>query len=149
MVRYQYLNHEMMEQICHPMAVAYFDRTEIDHISPYPERDHGKLDAALMSPQQTFNQFDLYEHLEDKAAILWYSLIQNHPFPNGNKRIATASMLVFLSINNCWLYADQQEVADWAIYIAKSGENNPPEKIGDLLPKLSSWLKEKIQVYDN
>lgn len=147
MSEFAYLDEQMMEKICHPIAVAYFDKNENDPIPPYIDHEHGLLNATLMSPQQTFGGTDLYETLEKKAAILWYSLIQNHPFQNGNKRIATASLLVFLRINKFWLYADAAEVADWAIRIAKSGEMDPPQKIEDILPKLAVWLKDKIHPY--
>ncbi len=62
-------------------------------------RDDGLLDSALHAPFQTFGVIDLYPDLLSKASRLGYGLIQNHPFIDGNKRIGTHVMLVFLSIN--------------------------------------------------
>ena len=62
-------------------------------------RDDGLLDSALHAPFQTFEGIDLYPDLLSKASRLGYGLIQNHPFIDGNKRIGTHVMLVFLSIN--------------------------------------------------
>ena len=50
-------------------------------------RDENLLDSTLKSPFQTFGGNDLYPEILDKAAQLCYSLIQNHPFVDGNKRI--------------------------------------------------------------
>jgi len=52
----------------------------------------------------------LYHGLIGKAAILFYLLIKNHPFKNGNKRIAITTVLVFLSINKKWLKVDEKRI---------------------------------------
>jgi death-on-curing protein len=57
-------------------------------------RDPGQLEAALFRPQTGY-----YADLIAEAAALWESLSQNHPFIDGNKRTAFASMHVFLIIN--------------------------------------------------
>ncbi|MDY4857782.1 MAG: type II toxin-antitoxin system death-on-curing family toxin [Candidatus Onthovivens sp.] len=63
-------------------------------------RDENLLDSALETPFQTFDNKDLYETLQAKAARLAFGLVQNHPFIDGNKRIGAHSMLVFLALNN-------------------------------------------------
>jgi prophage maintenance system killer protein len=55
-------------------------------------RDLGLLEASLAQPRQSFAGIDLYPELSDKAACLGYSLIQNHPFIDGNKRVGHAAM---------------------------------------------------------
>lgn len=69
------------------------------------------LYAAVYQPQMTFDGNDLYPTVADKAAALAYSLIQNHPFVDGNKRIGHAAMEVFLILNGYELSAsvDEQE----------------------------------------
>lgn len=62
-------------------------------------RDEGLLDSALNAPFQTFAGMELYPTIIDKAAHLGYSLIKNHAFVNGNKRIGTHVMLAFLMLN--------------------------------------------------
>ena len=62
-------------------------------------RDEGLLDSALNAPFQTFSGIELYPTIIEKAARLGYSLIQNHAFVDGNKRIGVHTMLVFLALN--------------------------------------------------
>lgn len=74
-------------------------------------RDHGALESALAQPQMTFGEQDLYPALPDKAAALGFSLVCNHPFVDGNKRIGHAAMETFLVLNGLELSAstDEQE----------------------------------------
>jgi death-on-curing protein len=62
-------------------------------------RDLGMLESALAQPRATFDGTDLHETVIDKAAALAYSLSLNHPFVDGNKRVAHAAMSVFLALN--------------------------------------------------
>lgn len=62
-------------------------------------RDIGALEAALGQPRQTFGGEDLYPSLAAKAAALGFSLIMNHPFVDGNKRIGHAAMEALLMLN--------------------------------------------------
>lgn len=136
-----YLDIDLMEKMCHPLAVAVFD-TSVEPIPPFRPHTEQLLDSSLNLPKQAFGGKDLYPELIDKAAIFYYSLIQNHPFPNGNKRIATASLLLFLFINNHWLEADDAELAGWAITVADSGSKDTTR--ADLTDKLKAWLKEHV-----
>lgn len=61
-------------------------------------RDEGLLESALKSPFVTFGG-DLYPSLVQKAARICYSLISNHAFVDGNKRIGVLAMMVFLRLN--------------------------------------------------
>lgn len=73
--------------------------------------DLGALESALAQPRMTFEGRDLYPSLADKAAALGYSLIQNHPFLDGNKRTGHAAMEVFLLLNGSEIQSsvDEQE----------------------------------------
>ena len=62
-------------------------------------RDLGALESALAQPKATFAGRDLYPALAEKAAALCYSLAQNHPFLDGNKRVSRAAMETFLWLN--------------------------------------------------
>ena len=81
-------------------------------------RDDGLLDSALESPFQTFGGIDIYPTLQQKAARIGYSLIQNHPFIDGNKRIGVHAMLVFLSLNGIEIKCTQRELADTGLKVA-------------------------------
>jgi death-on-curing protein len=62
-------------------------------------RDRGALESAVAQPEASFGGEDLYADLASKAAALGHSLIQNHPFVDGNKRIGHGAMEVFLLLN--------------------------------------------------
>jgi death-on-curing protein len=74
-------------------------------------RDLAGLESAAAQPQMAFGGQELYPTLADKAAALGFSLISNHPFLDGNKRIAHAAMEAFLVLNGYELAAavDEQE----------------------------------------
>lgn len=74
-------------------------------------RDFGALESALAQPEMTFGGEDLYPTLIDKASALAYSLCMNHPFIDGNKRVAHSAMEVFLVLNGFEIKAtiDEQE----------------------------------------
>lgn len=54
--------------------------------------DFGALESALAQPEMTFGGEDLYPTLIDKASVLAYSLCMNHPFTDGNKRVAHGAL---------------------------------------------------------
>jgi death on curing protein len=58
-------------------------------------RDLGALESAIAQPDITFDGNGLYPSLAEKAAVLGFSLIQNHPFADGNKRTGHASIETF------------------------------------------------------
>lgn len=99
-------------------------------------RDEGLLESAINAPLQIFGGQELYPTVLEKAARLGYGLIHNHPFMDGNKRIGTHAMLVFLDINNITLsYADDDLIA--AILRVTSGDMDEVE--------LLEWLKAHIE----
>jgi death-on-curing protein len=62
-------------------------------------RDLSALESAVNQPRQTFDQKDLYPDIVAKAAALCFSLVMNHPFVDGNKRVGHAAMETFLILN--------------------------------------------------
>ncbi|MCS6847650.1 MAG: type II toxin-antitoxin system death-on-curing family toxin [Anaerolineae bacterium] len=74
-------------------------------------RDLGALESAVAQPRMTFDGEELYPTIVEKAATLAFSLIQNHPFVDGNKRTAHAAMETFLVLNGYEIRAtvDEQE----------------------------------------
>ena len=142
---FEYLDVETMRKMCHPLAVAIFDTTE-DPIAKFDEHELNLLDSALQNPRQTFGGKDLYTTLEEKAAILYWGMNKNHPFRNGNKRIATASLLVFLFINGCWLtgYKRNREVEDYLVPLAVRVAQALPKDRQNILKELRGWLAKHI-----
>ena len=73
-------------------------------------RDYNLLDSALETPFQSFGGDELYPTIQAKAARLGYGLIKNHCMIDGNKRIGTHAMLVFLALNGIELKYTQKEL---------------------------------------
>ena len=86
-------------------------------------RNENLLDSALKSPFQTFDGNELYSDIYDKASKLCYSLVENHPFADGNKRIGVHLILLFLKLNNENIEYSQAELIDFGLNIA-SGKMN-------------------------
>jgi death-on-curing protein len=63
-------------------------------------RDEALLESALAAPFQTFDGVELYPSAVAKIARIAYSLVQSHPFVDGNKRIGTYVMLILLELNH-------------------------------------------------
>ena len=81
-------------------------------------RDEGLLDSAIESINQTFDGKELYPSKEEKGARLGYSLISNHSFLDGNKRIGMFVMLTFLEVNGIRLECTNEDVAEAGLAVA-------------------------------
>nr|WP_297708289.1 type II toxin-antitoxin system death-on-curing family toxin [uncultured Butyrivibrio sp.] len=82
--------------------------------------DYGLLNSALETPFQTFDGKELYPTIQEKGARLGFGLIKNHCMEDGNKRIGTHSMLVFLALNGIELQYTQKELYEIILDIAAS-----------------------------
>lgn len=95
------------------------------------------LESCLITPFQKFQHKDLYHGLISKTANLFYFMIKNHPFQNGNKRIAMTTLFVLLYKNKKWLKVDNQELYNFAVWVAQS-----PAKLKDEVVKgIEKFLK--------
>ena len=81
-------------------------------------RDEGLLESALESVSATFDGVELYPTKEEKGALLGYTLISNHAFVDGNKRIGMYVMLTFLEVNGIRMEATNEEVAEVGMAVA-------------------------------
>ena len=81
-------------------------------------------DSALHSPQAGFGDVEFYPNLVDKAAVLVCHLAWNHPLPDGNKRAAWASLVMFLDMNGAHWDPDPPDVdeAEAAMLAIAAGE---------------------------
>ncbi|MBI2872498.1 MAG: type II toxin-antitoxin system death-on-curing family toxin [Chloroflexi bacterium] len=98
--------------------------------------DHGRglLESALAQPQQTFEGRFLYRTIFDKAAVLFQSLIKDHPLLDGNKRLAHTSVALFLTMNGYLFYVSRCEAIKFTLSIA-SAYGSPG------LKEISRWLR--------
>lgn len=100
-----------------------FARDFLKYNEPIPDfktRFPNILESSLAVPFQEFGGRVIYKGLLEKASILFYLMIKNHPFQNGNKRIAMITLLVFLYQNNKWLKVSNQELYNFAVWVAQS-----------------------------
>ena len=96
-------------------------------------RDRGLLESALAQPRVTFGGKFVHKTLFEKAAAYGFHLSRNHPFVDGNKRVAFVLMDLFLQKNGWEIVADEEEAYLMMIALA-SGRLTKTE--------LASWLKE-------
>lgn len=97
-------------------------------------RDEGLLDSALEAAFATFDGKDLYPSKEEKAAKIGYSLISNHAFVDGNKRIGMYVMLTFLEVNGISMECSNDEITEIGLSVA-SGTMG--------YDALLDWIKEQ------
>jgi death-on-curing protein len=102
-------------------------------------RDRGALEAALGRPQATFGGEDLYPDAEAKAAALLHSLVMNHPFVDGNKRIGASAAELFLNVNGALLQSEDEELVETTLAVARG-------EIG--AEALAIWLRQRSRPLD-
>ena len=81
-------------------------------------RDEALLESALESAFSGFGDKEFYPTKEEKAARLGYTLISNHAFVDGNKRIGVYIMLTFLEVNGIHIDCTNEELANVGISVA-------------------------------
>lgn len=97
-----------------------------EHLSfdePIPDfstRFPNSLESCLLTPFMKFDGKPLYPSLSLRASMLFYLIIKNHPFQNGNKRIAVTTLLMFLLKNKKWLKLDEKEFYNFTLWVAQS-----------------------------
>ena len=107
-----------VEYVAHRLAKETMAWTE--PIPDFSTRYTNALERSIEAPFQTFGGRQLYPGLLKKSSILFYLMVKNHPFQNGNKRIAMTTLFYFLSQNKKWLKVDNQELYNFARWVAES-----------------------------
>ena len=95
-------------------------------------RDRGLLESAVFSINAGFEDVERYPTIEEKAARLAYSLISNHAFADGNKRVGVLAMLMTLKLNGISIRYTQRELIDLGL-AAASGKAGYEEILGWIL----------------
>lgn len=127
-----------VEYLAHRLAREHlaFNEPIPDFSTRYPN----VLESCLLTPFQSFGGKSLYPSLASKAAILFYLMIKNHPFQNGNKRIAITTLLMFLLQNGKWLRVDTQEFYNFTVWIAQS----PAEAKDQAVEAVENFVKRHL-----
>ncbi len=113
-------------------------------IPDFNTRFSDKLESCIETPFQTFERKSLYKGIVEKSSILFYLMIKNHPFQNGNKRIAVTTLLFFLIQNGKWLGISNEEIYKFACDVAKSES----QKKDNIIYIINLFIKNNIEEYD-
>jgi len=132
------LNLEEIKYLAHRLAINTMSWDE--PIPKFETRFPNVLESCIATPFLKFERRNLYPGLAGKGAALFYLLIKNHPFQNGNKRLAVTSLLVFLYKNSKWLKADGKELYNLAVWIAES----PPMAKDQMLTVIANFIKKHL-----
>ncbi len=98
-------------------------------------RDLGGLESAVAQPRMTFNGNELYPTIAEKASTLGFSLIENHSFVDGNKRIGHAALEAFLMLNGHEIAASVDEQVEIILGVASGNIDRNA---------FTNWLKERV-----
>jgi len=98
------------------------------------------LESCIAMPFMKFDGKPLYKGLTGRASILFYLMIKNHPFQNGNKRIAITTLLVLLYENNKWLRADAQRLYNFTVWVAQSPAELKEEVIAGIEKYIETYI---------
>ncbi|MFO8052835.1 MAG: type II toxin-antitoxin system death-on-curing family toxin, partial [Candidatus Omnitrophota bacterium] len=109
-------------------------------IPAFSSRFPNILESCLITPFQSFSGKSLYPTLISKASILFYLMIKNHPFQNGNKRIAMTAIFVFLYKNKKWIKVDNQELYNFTVWVASS----PPKVKEEVVNAIEKFIKTNM-----
>lgn len=96
------------------------------------------LESCLAMPFATYERKNLYLGFNDKAAMLFYLMIKNHPFQNGNKRIAVTTLFAFLAKNSRWMNVSHELLYRTAVWVAES----PPDFKDQIVKAFSNFVKK-------
>lgn len=127
-----------VEYIAFKLAKEFLSFNE--PIPDFSTRFPNILESCLAVPFQTFTGKSLYPGLSNKASILFYLMIKNHPFQNGNKRIAMTTLFVFLYKNKKWLKVNTQELYNFTMWITQS----PPKFKDEAVMAINKFLNEHL-----
>ena len=99
-------------------------------------RDMAMLETSIYSIYASFGDYEKYPTIEEKSARLCYSMITNHPFIDGNKRIGILIMIMTLNLNNRELEYTQEELVQLGLNVASSKQYD--------YNYVYSWIKEHL-----
>ena len=107
-----------VEYVAFSLAKEFMEWDE--PIPAFDSRFPNTLESCLAVPFQKFGGKNLYKGLTEKGAILFYLMVKNHPFHNGNKRIAMTTLFYFLHKNKKSLKVNNQELYNFTKWVAES-----------------------------
>lgn len=132
------INLQHVEQIIFALTREHLTFNE--PIPDFGTRFPNILESCLAAPFLTFGGKELYPDPGTKAGILFYLMIKNHPFKNGNKRIAMTTLFYVLAREGAWLRADIKELYNFAVWVAES----PPDAKDEVVLYIKKFLEKHL-----
>lgn len=108
-----------------------------------------KLDALINAPKRSFFGIDAYPTIYHKAAIIFYLINKDQIFANGNKRMSTACLIIFLAINGKDLNIDPDELTSKALEISQTEAGNFQQIKVELVKWIHENTKDKQEENEN
>jgi death-on-curing protein len=99
-------------------------------------RDRGGLESAAARPAMTFGGEDLYPDIAAKAAALMHSLVMNHPFVDGDKRVGISAAELFLELNDVRLGARDKDLEELTLSVARAELD---------AESLAIWFRQRLE----
>ena len=127
-----------IEYVAYGIAKKFMEWDE--PIPDFGTRFPNILESCLGQPFAAFSKKNLYVGLTGKTAIFFYLMIKNHPFENGNKRIAIAALLYMLFKNGKWLRLSNEALYTFALDVAKSD----PKKKDEVATQIERFIKAHL-----
>lgn len=109
-------------------------------IPKFNTRFPSKLESCLTTPFQMYGGRVFYKGLVGKASAMFYFMIKNHPFKNGNKRIAVTTLLYLLYKNKKWIQIDNTELYNFAKWVTESNPKLKNETIKAIEKFIKSYM---------
>lgn len=132
------INVLIVKNVAFKMAKELMEYNE--SIPDFHTRFPNILESCVRTPFQKFDNKSLYGTLLDKASILLFLMIKNHPFQNGNKRIALCTLLIFLFLNKKWLKVDQIKMYKFIVSVAESRSEDKESTV----QKIKEFIKKNL-----
>lgn len=114
-------------------------------IPDFESRYPNVLESCITTPFLRYGPRIFYKGLVSKASILFYLMIKNHPFENGNKRIAIGTLLYFLSEHTRWLSVSNEELYEFAKDVAASS----PKDKDEVVRTIEGFIQKNMTVLDS
>lgn len=127
-----------VENVAHTLAQELMEYGE--PIPAFNTRFPDRLESCLKTPFQKFGGKSLYRGLVGKGAILFYLMVKNHPFQNGNKRVAVMTLFYFLHRNGWWLTVSNNALYVFANEVAKGKAEDSKKEMA----KVRSFIRKHL-----
>ncbi len=138
----QLIRHLAKEDIETIYLVLFARFKEIgEPIPPFEHVNKKEIENLVTIPQTKHFGEEQYPTIESKAAILFYKINKGHIFPNGNKRISLACLIIFLESNDVRLDITQDEATNKALEIAQSD----PIDFQNVKKELEVWIRKNLK----